>query len=360
MAIKKPALVENTVKEQVVDSLNELFSGDPESEETNPALESLFMEMGIEPTGEEIKVFVYQVDPANKLAEAQVWRGDPENYNLDEIGRTFGTGNYRVRIYGKANGKSTVIANKVFGIKLSPADEAKRLAPLNVPAQQAAPPVDIARAISEGIAAAMRSMPPPPPPMNLGEIIALAKAMMPAPVPQLNPMEMLKLGVEMSKSNNEGSSAREPGSNTNDLIIAMIENFAAPVVGLVTQAQQKVAQMPDAPGNLPALANEAAPAYTGELQQEETQDMNIVAEMKLKAGLSFLVTQAQQGNPCETYAEMIVDNVGAEDLQKVLAQPDPVAALCNFNKDIASYMPWFKELLDNVKNLLAEPPAEVV
>ena len=352
------------IKDAVGEALNELFTAAPEDEEPiNPALESLYMELGIEPDGEETKIFVYQVDPSNKLAEAQVWRGDPQNYNLEDIGRTFGSGNYRVKVYRKANGKSVVAKSTVLGIKLSPADEAKRLAPLNAPPPQAAPPVDIARAISDGIAAAMRTMPPPPPPMNLGEIIELAKAMMPPPSPQINPIEMLKLGMEMTKSNSDNAPTREPGSNTNDLIISMIENFGAPVVQLVTQAQQKVAQMPVGPENMPvgpvnmpAIANNPSPAYTPENPQNESQDMNIVAEMKLKAGLGFLVQQARLGNPVETYAEMIIDNVPEDELKQVLAQPDPVTALSTFDPEINNFVPWFKELLDNVKNLLSEPP----
>jgi hypothetical protein len=198
----------------------------------------------------------------------------------------------------------------------------------------------------------MRAMPP----MNLGELIGLAKAMMPPPSPQINPIEMLKLGMEMTKSNSDNAPTREPGSNTNDLIISMIENFGAPVVQLVTQAQQKVSQMPVAPENMQALANNPTAAYTPENPQNESQDMNIVAEMKLKAGLGFLVQQARLGNPVETYAEMIIDNVPEDDLKQVIATPDPVMALSAYNPEINNFVPWFKELLDNVKNLLSEPP----
>src|SRR6266481_1741400 len=92
MATKKALDDESAYTGELLD--DESFNG----ESLNPALETLYAELGISGEGEAV-VFVSQLDADKKGAEAQVWRGSPDDYDLEAIARTFGSGNYRVKVY---------------------------------------------------------------------------------------------------------------------------------------------------------------------------------------------------------------------------------------------------------------------
>lgn len=347
-------------REQITEALaalrHELLDEDTfTGEALTPGLESLYAELGVT-DGAEATVFVTLEDADGKGNAAGIWKGEPEDFNLEGLAKKFGSGAYRVKVYVKIpGGPKSMRANKLYHWKLSPEDEAKRLNP-TAPAQQVTQG-DIAKAVAEamrGILPMLQS--PAQPAMNMREMIDLFRVMQP-PVQQIDPMAMLKLGVEMSAARNQNEpTTREPGSNTNDVIVTLIEKFGSPIAQMVTQAQNRQGN------NTPLIAPVAqAPQteYINETTQQEPQDMNIIAEMKLKAGISFLISQAAAGNPVSTSAELIIDNVPADTLHQVLASPDPVAWLASFNSDVTAHQDWFKEMLDEVKNILNEPPEPV-
>lgn len=329
------------------------------AETLNPALESLYAEMGITEGGE-ATVHISMLDADGRGGEANIWRGDPDNYDLEQIARKFGSGQYRVKVYVRiASGHKVQKGNKVFIWKLSPEDEAKRLAP---PPSTQAPSVSpeqigamITDGITKGLAAIMAHQAPPPavdPMAMLTQVMTLAKLMQPAPVAAVDPLDQMRKMAEINALMNEGREAPASGkAGTNDVIITMIDKFGPAFAAVLSQnkaAEQAVQQ--------PQLAAPDANQPTGE------DEMSIM-QWKLKMGIEFLVQQCVAGGQPVTYAEVVMDSVPVETIEVWTKDDTSVtAAIAGFVQlvpDVAAHDVWFRELMKECKGLLEPEPPDV-
>ena len=329
-------------------------------ENITPALQAIYVEMGMV-GGSETTVHVSKVDGIGRGEEAGVFRGPPEDYDLERIAKDFGSGKYRVKVYIKnERGMKVIKGSKVFSWLLSPAQEAERQAKENPP--QAVTFGDLEKILS-------RVMQPPaaPPamdPMKMFELFTsmFAKMQPPAPPPPADPMQTFKMAFEIAdRMKGNEQTPRDSGSNTNDIIIALADNFGP---ALTSVLQEKMRLQRQAEG-----MTAADPAAIGMQQQPQPEPQppqqlaaiatpgGILNQQEIDAlapGVAFLVMQAEQGNPVETYAEMILDNVPAEALQGMLKAPNPVAVLQEVNENVSKYQEWFTELLDQLRVLLSD------
>ena len=92
----------------------------------NPALETIKAELQI--TGDaDVTVHVSKLNADENGTEMNVWRGDPDSYDLEQIAKKFGSGQYRVMVYMRIpSGQKVRKLNKVMAWLLSPEDEQRR------------------------------------------------------------------------------------------------------------------------------------------------------------------------------------------------------------------------------------------
>jgi hypothetical protein len=328
---------------------DELMSG----ETLTPALESIYAEMGMSFADVDATVHVSLLDSDGRGNEENVWRGDPEHFDMTIITKKFGSGAYRIKIYAKnSTGKKVKTAEKVSRWKLSAEDEALRKAG-PVIASGSPSHAEIAQMIAEAMRPILAVVQHPVNPMaNLEQMITIAKLMQP---PQQDPIAMLKLGLEMAGAQKQTESApRDTGSNVNDVLITMVENFASPIATLMANAAKQPGQQLNVVQPPVMIDHNEVQQQPIEHQPESEEEMNLLAMQKLKQGISLLVMQAMAGNPVETYAEMAIDNVPEDALKQVLDQPDPIEWLCTIDPQVSNYKEWFNEWIAEVKRILKE------
>jgi hypothetical protein len=369
VATKAPQTEKEDEITEVAETIRALLGEDTfNGESLNTALQTLYEEMGVGEDGDAM-VHISKLDTPTPGKESNVWKDTPDKYDLHQIAQTFGSGEYRVRVYVKGStGHRVVKANKVFSWLLTPQEE-QRLK--NPPSTEA--PIT-AQSIASIVAETVRNMMPQTqapaidPLMMMNTAIAMAKQLTPPPQPQIGILELLQMQKEMLaiKRESEPPPAREGGSNVNDVVIAMAETFGPTLAGLIArdkamqaaQAQQAqpVQQLPQ-PEPLPmAEPMTPLPDSNNFTNEESTDDMNAMAMMKLKMGISFLISQAKAGNDVATYADMIFDNVPGDALVEILKQADPVQWLINIEPKVSEYRAWFTLLLDECKNMVQEEP----
>jgi hypothetical protein len=332
-----------------------MYSG----ESLSPALQIMYSEMGL--SDETVaEVFVSKELGDSKGSSPGVWRGSPDDYNLESIAKTHGSGDYRVRVYITANGHKTKRGEKVYQWLLSPADEAKRLAAPQSAQSESLTRNDIATMVVDILRQTMPVMQQQPP-MDVSKMFEMSLAMAKMMQPQqtnTDPLGMMKLFLEMQnsiKTESNGGESKEVGATTNDLILGLIDKFGEPLAQIVMAgraqeaAQQATVTISQQPQNVEYNPVNTKPINSIESDQEQ---MRLMQAQQLKMGIAFLVDQAVAGNPFETYAEVAIDFVPAEALDEILAQADPVAWLAVFDHRVGEHKEWFGKMLDEVKKIL--------
>lgn len=371
---QKTDIDEETLSNAIALLDDESFS----SESLNPALETLYAEMGILDGGE-ANVYVTMLDADGKGDEANIWRGTPDDYDLERLAKQFGSGKYRVKIYVRnPTGQRVLKANKVFTWKLTPEEEERRKHPQAAP-QPAFNPNELSRMIAESIKAAL---PPPVPvapipvvdPLTQFKQFAEIMQMMQPPrqevAPAQNTLSSLRDMAELMDMLRGGNdSAPAVGSATgNDLMLKLIDKFG-PLFMNVLAAQQGQAAPTDQPQIAapmqpatpyptipqPAQESTAVPAQP-QATQEEVNDVNI----RLKMGMNFLTQMCDSGGDPALYAEVVLDNVPEETVKALLASPLPLDMLGNIDARIKNepYATWFTGLLAACKEALTDEETE--
>lgn len=319
--------------------LDEVYTADP----LNEALQALYAEMGISgDTDATVHVTQLQNDGS---PEANIWRGDPSDYDLENLVKKFGSGQYRVKIYVRVeSGGKPLKANRIFSWKLTAAEDAA------IKAGIAAQPVasQLPQVLTpESIAAAIRmAMPPPAPQVNpmamMKDIADVIKTMMPAPVAapaaQINPMEIITTfaGLLRERGDNE---PLERGVNANgaDIFLRLIDKFAP--LFEKTLSGTVIPQL-SAPVAQPGQPEQPAPASAQSREDE--------AMLRLKMGLAFLVMQAEADNDPTTYADVVLDNVPDESVKMLVENAQWLDYLAQFEPRVRRHAKWFEALREEV------------
>lgn len=319
-------------------------------EEINSALEHLYADADAQPSQATVHVYYLETDGT----EAKIWKGDSTEYDLDALARKHGSGKYRMKVYVPTErGNLGCKINKVFTYKLSAEEDARLKAirsgdPAAVASLSPQPMIT-----AESIAAAVRAAMPAPAvqqnPMSLMKDLAgILRDIMPQPVTNapatsaFNPLDIMRMGFEFANlgRNNGDDEGPKRGANGYDVFGKLVDRFA-PMFAQV-MAQQPGAGVAALPSNAPAQP-----------QNPEADAMN-----KLKMGLSFLCMQASSGKDADLYADVVLDNVPEDEIDKLLQQSDPVAVLAQFEPAVANNREWFAKLIASVKEALTEQEPE--
>lgn len=335
------------------------------AEQLNPALALLWSELGYAGDAEAI-VYISMIDSDG--GESRLWKGSPDDYDLEALSKKFGSGSYRVKIYVKSpTGHNVVRGNQVIRIKLLPDDDARLKAARETPHHLLQPQQPALTA--ESIAAIVRaSMPAPVPaptidfPAMLKTVAEMARAFMPVQQAQpqqlgISPLDMLKTVVSVVKEIrpardvNDDDDGPRRGATGNDIWIKMIDKFAPLFESTLRGAlpnngtAPQTAQIDGAP-----LNNNPLP-----LAHEETmQQQNDPATAQLKMGLAFLIAQASAGHDPIAYADVVMDNTPEDSLEGLISLPDPVAYCITIDPRIADHREWFTVLFKEIKDAFAD------
>lgn len=343
-----PAAADAVEVVEVIDTGDELQS----------ALNELYAHADAAPT--EALAHVYYIDADGE--EAKIWKGEISEYDLDSLARQHGSGKYRLRVYVKTEaGNFGQKLDKVFPYRLPAEVDARlraiRKGEIQPQAAQGGAPALTAEQIGLAVAAAIKAALPVQAPINqlgmLQEVAQIVRTLHVAPTvnntqPAVNPMEMLRLGVELARGNSGGDDDAPPRSGKTtayDLLARMVDRFAPAFIQAAQQSQG---------------GNGAAPAQIADSTTVQAAGDKMSAEneaiVRLRAGLDFLIMQAQADNDPETYAGMVMDNIPEADLIRFINGADPIAYLANVHPGVRQHEKWFKDLLQIVKEEMTAPP----
>jgi len=297
------------------------------------------------------KVYVYKIDPKTK-SDVFAFETSPAEFatgGLTEIGKRYGGGDYRVRVY--ANGR--VLTHKRIAImeqKETPATAPGIGADLPALfAQQQAAMLDGFRMLAESLKPAPQ--PPAPSMVEQLETFARLQSLMGGNQKQSGPdfsqmLDVLKQGMEMGRSGGEQSML--------DVLMRGIETFGPVITEAVKAGAQNPALMQQA-AQVPQITHQNPQAQAQAMLVSETQtqtamqnedEMNILQNQILKQSIGFLVKQAQAGNDPDTYANMVLDQMDEKTLTEFVNRPDWLDFLAQYNPGVKepANAAWFGEL----------------
>lgn len=347
---KKDALPE--IAPDATEMLEEFYN----AESLNPALESIKADLQI--TGDaDVTVHVSKLNADENGNEMNVWKGDPDAYDLEQLAKKFGSGQYRIMVYMKIpTGQKVRKLNKIMGWILSPEDEAKRKQSQNSPVIQTTDNtgglVQVLqemmrdqRATSERMLAAISARPDPM--QSMKEIAEVFKVLTPQPQPQRegsNLNEVLnaaKLIIEIGK----GAAPSVPDG-------AGLEGVAlSKGLDIVGKMFERATSQPPAPvARHAALPNPDSHEDTSiELTPDQVEQMNM---LKLYLGLAN--SAAKRGVKPDDFANEHYENVPDETLAQLATDPDWFNTLVNVVPNCVNFRGWYEQ----VKNRLVANAVE--
>jgi hypothetical protein len=296
---------------------------------------------------------VVHVSKIEEGKDVKIWRGAPSAFDMEKLVRTFGSGDYRMMLYGKTDtGQIVRRHSQVQSYKLPPEDDA-RIAAMREGRGGVQP-----WSLDMLTAAIKAAMPPQPvhvaPANQLGlikEVGEIVRSMMPAAPAAASPgigvadlIPVLVAALKDRRGEDDDAPARgEAGAY--DLLMKLIDKFSDPLKAAMQ------GQAPGQPAALPAPAGTAAQSPPAQAPAQQGDD----EMMGLKMGLTFLCAQAARGSDAELYADVIIDNVDEEELRKLVGNPAWIDSLAVFNPDVKKYAKWFGALKDAVLAELEAP-----
>ena len=284
---------------------------------------------------------------------------DFEKNSVPYIAKNYGAGIYEIMVYG--TNKKIVSRHKI------PISESAKILREPEPGAVSAE----VRALVENqtrlqeliqtIAAGMATAPAPPVPATesrmqffqemqmMREIFSPAGgAPAPAPQPQVNPLDMFRSMAEMFKD-------MQPQAEGDGSLISQLSTFAdkmGPHISKAIEASQNQAQ-PGAPAALPD-PNAAKPAELKPAAVNPEANPEMFQAMMIRKYLNFFMEGAQNGEPTEPYAEMIMAKVPFETAQEWSGKESLAETLAQYHPEVLNNRDWFEKLKENVAEIVAE------
>jgi len=294
-------------------------------------------------------------------------------YDLAGVLQDYGGGDYRIRVY---NEKTRLLKNVPASIEEPRGGIKRQLEPLTSTPQPNNN--DLLNAIGQ-LAITMQSA-------TMAAIEKLAITLTPKPVEsradffkelqlmkaifepaqKSDPMQAFMAAVTFLKEN----TPRDGETTGADVFMSLVEKFAPKLLGAMEMNAQ--AALPRQPASAPARAISPGPAVNvsatplqtasdvpgapaPDISREESE-MNL----RLKMSVGFLVAQAKAGNPVDTYADMILDNVGDDLHAQILTKTtqELSAFLAQYDPEVLKHSEWFAQLHAALLEMLTEQPEE--
>lgn len=187
--------------------------------------------------------------------------------------------------------------------------------------------------------------------------------------PDVDPVQLLIKGIELSQN----LAPKTGETNTTDVLLKGLEMFPM----LAKAGETKHPMMPgpgqghtNPPTGIPphksvhslkapepeyAKPNTPRTAETGQPQQPDENEMFM---LQAKANLAFLCKQAQGNKDPSLYAELILDQMGEQQVMEFIGKPDALDTLAKIEPGVAVYQGWFLALRTAILELTTDENQE--
>lgn len=309
----------------------------------NPALETIKAELQI--TGDaDVTVHVSKLNADENGTEMNVWRGDPDSYDLEQIAKKFGSGQYRVMVYMRIpSGQKVRKLNKVMAWLLSPEDEQRRKsgnAPQTVAGNDTSNVIAVLQqmqrdnlAAQERMIAAIAQRPDPMKQMkDIADVVKTIAPNAPAAQQGMGLTEVLSLTktiIDLGKANAPSPVIPE-GADLSGVALSK----GIDLVGKFLEQAQK-GQMQPAVAQLPAPQQPPQ-----EMPDNETSEE---AEM-IKMYLKLANYAAKTGQTPDEFAEENYTRIPDNMFELFATDPQWFQYLIKFVPECANFRPWYEQV----------------
>lgn len=358
------------------------------AESLNPALETLYQELGL--TDHDATVHVSRFGEDKN--EYNIWRGDPESYDLESLAKKFGSGQYRVKIYVRIpSGHKVKQAEKLIYWQLGPEDEARYKKAMkaidDIANERPALPQqnnmeDMVKLMMAGFNASIEKIatlikPAPENPMNtlqgIREIAAMFK-----PAPQANEMDGLSkmiMAKAVEKLLDDKPSIVNSDGELSPMGVLMrgVEVFGD-AIAKKKEAENSVTATQFTPqggvmmNTPPSPVIETSPMGTG-IAAQISQPQVITPEPQMNASpdeinkvildqSNMACAMAAAGIKPLTFAKSIYELAPDEVIDVLANDSGWFETLCAINPECKKHETWLKECRDLVLKMLDEENPE--
>lgn len=361
MPVKK--IVTETVEEE--ESGREIVLSDDELavEAEESALDGLLSEFQ---GAENVSVNVYRQGDGKNMSF--LFKTTPEEMTggdiMERCRDKFGTGDYRMHV---RQGRR-IVANKPYSVE-APKEPAEIIAPQNNNSdiialiqsqntQMATLFQSTMQAMAEAIKGSHAAQPAVDPvamQQSMIQGIAAMKQIADGDKKEPGAVEMLVKGIELAKD----LAPKSGETNTMDLLSKGLEMF--PMLAKAGEITGHTNPPVSLPGHEPVHALKGppqqppnpAPGNTPATEDDTKRKEQEAFFMQAKANLAFLCNQAQNNRDPELYAELILDQMGAEKVVEFIGHEDALDQLTKLEPTVGVYKGWFLALRDAILVLTA-------
>ena len=168
---------------------------------------------------------------------------------------------------------------------------------------------------------------------------------------QVNPLDMFRSMAEMFKE-------MQPAGDGETSLIQQITQFVdkmGPHLSKAIEAAKN--QQQNAPAALPDPSTVQKPAQPQQLKPAPVNpeaNPEMFQSMMIRKYLNFFMEAAQNDEPTEPYAEMIMAKVPFETAQEWCAKDSLAETLAKYHPGVLSNRDWFEKLKENVSEIVTE------
>lgn len=352
MATKRTAKTDEI--EQVADAVAPEYV---DFQTLDAGLSAIRAKLGIEGEADET-CHVSMLDPEGKGPDAKVWIGDPENFDLQSIAKTHGSGSYRIMVYMKMpDGHKVRQINTVQAWRLSPEDESRviaaKAAALNPPEPKAQDSnMALANVMAQGfqhlgeLLIKQGQKPEIDPMAQMTALAGVIKTIMPsAPSAPANPLsgfaEVLNMVKLFNDATGAGKTTLPPDADVSTALLMKGMEMFGPVVQKAVE--QKAASVPIA-------TQPAAPALEAPKATTDEPEEYMLFKLQLKMANKSAASGSDPVDFADSIFSVLPDNV----LHGMALDPNWFVFLTNAVPECKEHQAWY----ESVRNALIEIAVE--
>lgn len=276
----------------------------------------------------------------------------------------YGPGDYSIVVYEPgsrgAKYRKQITITEAAGLRekrrREAAEAANRVPAVSVPANGELVEIREMLKMLMGVIAQQATKPAQENPLKqMREMAEVMRMLNPAPAtPAPGPLDSIRMMRELAGLAQELNPPTEGTAGTMHALTGFLDKFGGPLLGILGQAAGNVPRLPQAAPAGPVAPPARAVPDNVDAAPNEGNDMHMLAQVKLKAGIGMLVNCAMQDFDPSSYAGMILDQVPAAVLDEWLSAPDVLGKLAQIDPRVANHPRWFEELLSAIMQLRAD------
>lgn len=326
---------------------NDAGPADPagDSEPLDAAIARVLAELGGDA---DASINVYAIRPGSRAGEfVDSFPGDAfdgEASFLKRIRDEFGPGEYRIQLrHG-----TTFRVNRV--VRIAPARERPRAEPADMAAVVSSALVEQGRRLEELLRQVLPARAPESDESLLNRLKLMRDVFAPAGGGArgggAEAITVFLQGLNLGRSLEPHGSA-----GTSDVLLETVKTLGPELARVVREGQAAQQRLPAKRDRNPPLATAAAPAAPPPAPAAPGQPAMTPEIRKL---LDLLLDAAARDADPELYAELVIDQVGVDELTQLAAMGDPVELLAGLEPRVRERLDWFRELHAAMEALLTD------